>query len=104
MKSNESGRPTIFFVHSLFRSGSTYVYNSLKQSGVYHVYHEPMHEVIASLSNSWDELARRKDQLKTILRHQFLIGGYFDEFFHLLPGIKEVFDPRCSAKCEKTCS
>jgi GT2 family glycosyltransferase/glycosyltransferase involved in cell wall biosynthesis/SAM-dependent methyltransferase len=86
----------VTFVHSLFRSGSTYFYNALKRSEKVYVYHEPMHEVIASLPNSWGELSGRKDQLKSTLRHDFLIGGYFDEFSHLLPSIKKTFDPRFS--------
>lgn len=82
------------FVHSLFRSGSTYFYNAVKRTGNFHIYHEPLHEVIASLSNSWSNLNERKDQLKSTLRHDFLFGGYFDEFSHLLPDIKSKFDPK----------
>ena len=97
-KNNEkpnAGQP-VTFVHSLFRSGSTYIYNALKRTGNFHVYHEPMHEVIASLPNAWDELVGRKDQLKTSLRHDFLVGGYFDEFSHLLPSIKKTFNTKLS--------
>ena len=86
----------VTFVHSLFRSGSTYIYNVFKRTGKFHTYHEPMHEVIASLPNSWSELSGRKDQLKSTLRHDFLMGGYFDEFSHLLPSIKKTFDPKFS--------
>ncbi len=92
----EMATPDVTFVHSLFRSGSTYVYNALKRTGKFHIYHEPMHEVIASLPTSWNELSGRKDQLKSVLRHDFLIGGYFDEFSHLLPSIKKTFDPKFS--------
>ncbi|WP_431482875.1 glycosyltransferase [Pseudomonas solani] len=84
------------FVHSLFRSGSTYFYNALKRTGKVHIYHEPMHEVIASLANSWDQMASRKEELKTILRHNFLEGGYFDEYASLLQDIKRSFDPKFS--------
>lgn len=86
----------VVFVHSLFRSGSTYFYNALKRTGKFHVYHEPMHEIIASLSSSWSELNGRQDQLKSTLRHDFLIGGYFDEFSNLLPGINNTFDTKFS--------
>ncbi len=88
--------PDLTFVHSLFRSGSTYFYNALKRTGKFHIYHEPMHEVIASLPDAWNELSDRKDQLKSTLRHDFLIGGYFDEFAHLLPSIKKTFDQKFS--------
>ncbi len=86
----------VIFVHSLFRSGSTYIYNALRRTGKFHVYHEPIHEVIASLPNSWNELNSRTDRVRSTLRHDFLSGGYFDEFSHLLPGIKKTFDSRFS--------
>ena len=88
--------PPVTFVHSLFRSGSTYFYNALKRTENFHSYHEPMHEVIASLHNSWDELACRKDRMISLLRHDFLVGGYFDEFSYLLPSIKKMFDTKFS--------
>jgi GT2 family glycosyltransferase/glycosyltransferase involved in cell wall biosynthesis/uncharacterized coiled-coil DUF342 family protein len=84
-------KPT--FVHSLFRAGSTFLYNALKQTDKLHVYHEPMHEIIATLPTSWKELSARKNELKATLRHDFLVGGYFDEFYHLLPSIKNRFQP-----------
>lgn len=92
----EIAAPDFTFVHSLFRSGSTYVYNALKRTGKFHIYHEPMHEVIASLSDSWDDMAAKKERMKSLLRHDFLDGGYFDEFSELLPDIKHVFDPKFS--------
>jgi glycosyltransferase involved in cell wall biosynthesis len=88
--------PSATFVHSLFRSGSTYIYNAIKRTNKFHVYHEPMHEVIESLPNSWTELLSRKDQLKSTLRHGFLLGNYFDEFSHLLPSIKKTFRAKYS--------
>ncbi|MEQ1590629.1 MAG: hypothetical protein ABL902_09800 [Gallionella sp.] len=97
MHSNKQNtQPTVTFVHSLFRSGSTFFYNALKRTGLYHVYHEPMHEVIAALPTAWSELAGQKVQLKATLRHDFLSGGYFDEYAHLLPAIKKAFSPKLS--------
>lgn len=93
---NIIGARSAIFVHSLFRSGSTYFYNALKRSGVFHVYHEPMHEVIAALPNSWSDLVGRNEQLKATLRHDFLKGGYFDEYAHLLPSIKKHFKSNLS--------
>jgi hypothetical protein len=96
MKNNTKDKHAIVFIHSLFRSGSTYIYDVIKRTGRVHIYHEPMHEVIASLTSEWDELAGRKDQLKASLRHDFLTGSYFDEFAHLLPSIKKLFDTKFS--------
>jgi len=84
------------FVHSLFRSGSTYFYHVLKRSGNYHVYHEPMHEIIATLPDLCKEISAFEDQLKATLRHDFLTGGYFDEYSHLLPNIRKTFSTKFS--------
>ena len=79
------------FVHSLFRSGSTYFYNALKRGDGFTPYHEPFHEVIGELTSSWDEMVNRTEQIKSLLRHDFLQGTYFDEYSHLLPYIKKSF-------------
>src|SRR5690606_33361743 len=86
----------VTFIHSLFRSGSTYVYNALKRVNRYHIYHEPMHEVMASLPDSWSEINGSVDNLTSKYRHNFLIGSYFDEFAELLPDIKKTFHPKFS--------
>lgn len=86
----------VIFIHSLFRSGSTYIYNALKRVGQYHVYHEPFHEIIGSLPSAWVDLASRTDQFKNTLRHQFLSGGYFDEYAHLLTSLGEKFNAEVS--------
>jgi hypothetical protein len=80
------------FVHSLFRSGSTYFFDAIKKAGKCYVYHEPLHEIIGSLPDHWDELQQRQDQLRETLRHGFLLSGYFDEYANLLDGIREEFD------------
>ncbi|HNR11007.1 MAG TPA: hypothetical protein PKN72_07355, partial [Nitrosomonas europaea] len=83
----------LFFIHSLFRAGSTYFYNALKRTGFYHVYHEPLHDAIASMLDSWHESTQQNiEQNKEVLRHDFLQGGYFDEFECVLPHLKELYD------------
>ncbi len=84
------------FIHSLFRSGSTFVYNAIKRTETFHIYHEPFHEVIASLPAEWADFASRTSQLKDLLRHDFLSGGYFDEYAPLLEEIKSTFEPEIS--------
>ncbi len=97
MKHNNQDTPLqATFIHSLFRSGSTFFYNALKRTGLYHVYHEPIHEIIATLSTNWCDITGRRGELKEKLRHNFLLGGYFDEYEHLLPEIKKTFHPRLS--------
>ena len=95
MESN-THQSQVLFLHSLFRSGSTYIYNAIKRTGLYHAYHEPMHEVIASLADSWEELSANQQQIKSILRHDFLRGSYFDEYSHILDEIKKSFDQTLS--------
>lgn len=84
------------FIHSLFRSGSTYFYHAVKRTGRFHIYHEPFHEIIGSLPTNWDNLADRTKQLKSHLRHDFLVEGYFDEYLHLLIDIEGNFKPDVS--------
>ena len=84
------------FIHSLFRSGSTYFFHAIKRTGNFHVYHEPFHEIIRGLPVNWNSWQERTKQLKDILRHDFLDGGYFDEYAHLLDGLEKYFKPEIS--------
>lgn len=72
------------------------MYNAIKRTGKYHVYHEPFHEVIESLPTEWSAIINRTGEIKDLLRHDFLSGGYFDEYSHLLPEIKKTFTPDIS--------
>ena len=80
------------FVHSLFRAGSTYFFSVIKRAGPYVVFHEPFHEVLGDMARSWHRYSERTDEYKKLLRHDFLKGGYFEEYTHLLPQIRESFD------------
>ena len=86
----------LFFVHSLFRAGSTYFHSTVKKTGKYYPYHEPFHEIMKNLTNSWSDVTGRTDQIRGALRHNFLAGGYFDEYSRLLPYLKKSFDERFS--------
>ena len=88
----------VTFVHSLFRAGSTYFYNALKRTGKCHIYHEPFHEIIAELPSDLEKWDNQREYFKQHLRHDFLQGGYFDEYRHLLPLISENFDKNMSFK------
>ena len=95
-KGNPTSEFEVVFIHSLFRSGSTYFYHALKRTGQAHVYHEPFHEVIGNLPSAWKDLAGRIGDFKKTYRHDFLKGSYFDEYAHLLPTIKKTFDASIS--------
>lgn len=100
MQNSNHSRTTsrrIVFVHSLFRSGSTYFYCALKRTGLCHVYHEPLHEILSSLSSgASDALNDHKEGLRSKLRHGFLSGGYFDEYAPIMPAINKTFKPQFS--------
>ncbi len=74
----DSGKEPIF-IHSLFRSGSTWIFDILRRSG-YWCYQEPYHEALISLNGNF-ELSLSWDQ-KTMeeLRHPQLDKPYFFEF------------------------
>jgi hypothetical protein len=38
------------FIHSLFRTGSTYVWNKFRQDEKYYCYYEPLHQVLAKIT------------------------------------------------------
>ena len=94
----DSRKRRVTFIHSLFRAGSTYFYNALKRTGKCHIYHEPFHEVIAQLPSDLEKWDNQREHFKQHLRHDFLQGGYFDEYRHLLPLISENFDKNLSFK------
>ena len=96
MASKQKINSNLIFIHSLFRSGSTYFYSALKRTDLFHIYHEPFHEVLADLPKNWEGLTGRTNEFKKILRHEFLDGGYFDEYLQILPNIQSTFDSNFS--------
>lgn len=67
------------FIHAMWRTGSTYIWNKFREQSGYRAYYEPLHEHL------W--LLRRKDfeneEIQTTnrqLRHPELKKHYFDEF------------------------
>lgn len=81
-----TGRRPIF-IHSLFRTGSTYIWNKFRESGAFHCYYEPFHQELASLGleppGRW---LSGPPQAKTI-GHPLLDREYMHEYRHLLvPG------------------
>jgi GT2 family glycosyltransferase/glycosyltransferase involved in cell wall biosynthesis len=86
------------FIHSLFRAGSTFFYSALRNSKNIRSYHEPMHEVVGTLPTQLSKLDDRRVEFKSLLRHDFLKGGYFDEYSNLLPEIKRYFKESFSYK------
>ncbi|TWG38862.1 glycosyltransferase involved in cell wall biosynthesis [Acidovorax delafieldii] len=75
------------FVHSIFRAGSTYIFNVFRRScGGYWCYQEPLHE--AAYYYRADPSSLRFDDLDSktqLLRHPKLEKSYFDELIDVWP-------------------
>ncbi len=71
-------------IHSLFRSGSTYIFNVFRRSSAgYWCYQEPLHEVFADHSQEAPWRAQSSGGPRTSeLRHPSLDRPYFWEFTH----------------------
>lgn len=69
-------------IHSLFRSGSTYIFNVFRRSSAgYCCYQEPLHEVLADHSPEAPWRAESRSEPRTSeLRHPTLDRPYFWEF------------------------
>lgn len=93
MVEHTKGTPApLAFINSMFRSGSTFIYHAFKQSGQLKVFHEPFHEVLASILDGSvvvnEESIR---QMRGKLRHDFLESSYFDEFLPVMEEMKGAF-------------
>ncbi len=91
------------FIHSIFRSGSTYLWNKFRSAGNYWSYHEPFHEVMLDL-----EIKDQKEIFgNPIEEHTKLLGHpptdkhYFWEYFTInkkVPAFRKefIFDYFCT--------
>lgn len=70
------------FIHSLFRTGSTYTWNKFRESPNYYCYYEPFHQVLAQLTpkNIEHALSKNYDRVK----HPHLTRYYLYEYKPLL--------------------
>lgn len=81
------------FIHSLFRSGSTYLFKVFRRSAGYWCYQEPLHEAVIEANNEPSLLlADRSDDLVVQLRHPTLELAYFKELHEVWPAWKDCLD------------
>lgn len=83
------------FIHSLFRSGSTYLFNVFRRSDEgYWCYHEPLHELLLDRSNDafWMNF-QEQDSMVDYLRHPKLDRPYYFEFSEIKEVIFSRFRP-----------
>ena len=66
------------FVHSLWRAGSTYIFNTFRRSG-YWAYQEPVHEIAMIAKDNPDILSGFTSEALAPLRHPQLEKPYFYE-------------------------
>ena len=85
--------PPSIFIHSLFRTSSTYFFDKFRSLGPEFIsFKEPLHENLLCLNhrNRWSELCAPPDETSTHLRHPKLEKPYFYEYWvhrELLAGL-----------------
>ncbi len=85
------------FIHSMFRSGSTYLYEVFRRhKEEYWCYYEPLHEEIKFLKNTDIE---KSQKINLTLHHPILDKPYFDEFLKIGVDLNLVFKKRFSYDC-----
>jgi hypothetical protein len=81
------------FIHSLFRAGSTYVFNCFRRSTQqYWCYQEPLNEFLLNSSSPAMLLQPPQENIK-YLRHPELERPYFYEFHELAEQIEKKYRP-----------
>jgi hypothetical protein len=72
-----------FFLHSLYRSSSTYFFNEFRKIGGYTCYQEPENEFLINLDKNPEALHNLSNNTAESLRHPTLGAPYFDEFYKI---------------------
>jgi hypothetical protein len=79
------------FIHSLFRSGSTYLFNVFRRSPAgYWCYQEPVHEIALIAKDKPDELLTYDGEKMAGLRHPRLDTSYFFELYQVHASWKNI--------------
>lgn len=98
------------FIHSLFRTGSTYIWNKFREDSRYHCYYEPFHQDLVNLDFLNPDPWRYDKKCTQLMRHPDLNTGYLNEYTKSLrPDTKGVpffkksfsFDDFCVTDKEK---
>ena len=75
-----SNEPSPIFIHSLWRAGSTYLFNVFRRSeSGYWIYQEPVHEIAMIAKDNPDILSGFTSETLAFLRHPQLDKPYFYE-------------------------
>lgn len=85
------------FIHSLFRSGSTWLFEQFRKSSTsYWCYQEPYHEALIALNTNPDALLSFSETTVRELRHSNMKAPYFQEFYAIREELKGTFDKAIS--------
>ena len=86
------------FIHSLFRTGSTYIFNAFRRSpNGYWCYQEPLHEIAFGSKNHRDNLlAFTSSNSKESLRHPDIGNAYFYEIYEVHDAWKNIISKEIS--------
>lgn len=89
--STESDKSKPIFIHSLFRAGSTYLFQVFRRSDAgYCVYQEPLHETTFAAANNPENLLSGFGEVEAKqIRHPRLNSGYFQELYDAWPAWKD---------------
>jgi len=80
------------FVHSLFRSGSTYLFGAFRRSAAgYWCYQEPLNEHVRHVADAPERLLEIGPRDGALLRHPTLEKPYFWEFYQVRQAIAALF-------------
>lgn len=80
------------FIHSLFRTGSTYIFKVFRRSSSgYYCYQEPLNEFLIYTKTEPDKLLGIAQEMQEYLRHPELGRPYFYEFHKIADEIATVF-------------
>lgn len=85
----KSTRP--IFIHSLFRSGSTYFFMLFRRLGSYWCYQEPLNEYLTNLDINPEALLALYKGEAIKLHHPDLDKPYFWEFYEIKDALKGLF-------------
>lgn len=81
------------FIHSLFRSGSTYLFSVFRNSSKnYWCYQEPLNEYLMHIDGEAGRLLEMGSQKATALRHPPTTKPYFEEFYQVRDSLHGLFD------------
>jgi hypothetical protein len=75
---------TPIFIHSLFRTGSTYIWKKFRDHGGYWCYYEPLHQELAELHKGKVKLWDIGEKAAEIMHHPVIDTPHHFEYEHLL--------------------